>query len=402
MTTGVVDIEDRLAVVCGQLNAVHVQLVDLVVEALETDAWAVHGVRSLQHWLTWQAGVAPATAAKLIRLAEARVTHPLTSAVFADGELTLDQAALAVDVPAHCDRQMAELAPISTVAQIAIEARVARPAPEPSAEPQDDPVESVRMFHGTDGRFRLDANLDPDHGRTVEAALEAVRNRLFHDGQLQVTWVDALVAMAESSLDAQTPQRRERFRVHVFLDPDADQTGVWGDGTTVPDWLARLLSCAGTVSPTFLADGRAVNVGRTQRVVPDRTRRVVVLRDRGVCRVPWCGNRHGLEIHHLQHWVDGGPTDTANLAALCRSCHRAHHKGQLGITGNADQPDGLIFTDRDGRTIDPAMRVAKPCGPPPQPVHPYRHPLGERLDPLCLHFPDPPRQHAEPAPSHAG
>jgi HNH endonuclease len=26
----------------------------------------------------------------------------------------------------------------------------------------------------------------------------------------------------------------------------------------------------------------------------------------------WC------EAHHIQHWLDGGPTDLANLALLCR------------------------------------------------------------------------------------
>jgi hypothetical protein len=33
---------------------------------------------------------------------------------------------------------------------------------------------------------------------------------------------------------------------------------------------------------------------------------------------------------------------------------RMHHQGQLGITGNADQPHGLIFTDPHGRQLKPA------------------------------------------------
>ena len=35
----------------------------------------------------------------------------------------------------------------------------------------------------------------------------------------------------------------------------------------------------------------------------------------------WC------EGHHLWHWLDGGPTDLANLALLCRAHHRAVHEG---------------------------------------------------------------------------
>jgi hypothetical protein len=33
---------------------------------------------------------------------------------------------------------------------------------------------------------------------------------------------------------------------------------------------------------------------------------------------------------------------------------RMHHQGQLGITGNADQPHELIFTDPHGRQLKPA------------------------------------------------
>ena len=71
--------------------------------------------------------------------------------------------------------------------------------------------------------------------------------------------------------------------------------------------------------------------------------------------------------------------------------HRLHHRGQLGIIGNADDPDGLVFTDADGRVIDPAAHPTKPTGPPPSPAHPYQHPLGERLQHWALLYPDPPR-----------
>ncbi len=40
------------------------------------------------------------------------------------------------------------------------------------------------------------------------------------------------------------------------------------------------------------------------------------------------------------HWEDGGPTDTANLVALCGFHHRLHHRGGLGIAGRWVHPDG--------------------------------------------------------------
>ena len=63
------NLEERLKVVCGHLNAAHAQLVDIVAEVIEHDAWSGIGVRSPKHWLTWQAGVDPATAEKVLRLA---------------------------------------------------------------------------------------------------------------------------------------------------------------------------------------------------------------------------------------------------------------------------------------------------------------------------------------------
>jgi catechol 2,3-dioxygenase-like lactoylglutathione lyase family enzyme len=66
--------------------------------------------------------------------------------------------------------------------------------------------------------------------------------------------------------------------------------------------------------------------------------------------------------------------------ALCPCHHRLHHRGPLGLTGSADGPDGLTFTDDRGRPIDSAAHPTLPTGPPPDPVIPYEHPIGGPLD----------------------
>ena len=67
-----------------------------------------------------------------------------------------------------------------------------------------------------------------------------------------------------------------------------------------------------------------------------------------------------------------------------------HHRGELGIAGDADQPDGVTFTSRSGRVIAASgARPTRPGAPPPPPGGRYRHPLGERLDSRWLTF-DPP------------
>jgi hypothetical protein len=50
-------LEARVAEVVGRLNQAHVELVEIAALAAASGAWAGPGLRSLPHWLTWQAGV---------------------------------------------------------------------------------------------------------------------------------------------------------------------------------------------------------------------------------------------------------------------------------------------------------------------------------------------------------
>ncbi len=137
-------------------------------------------------------------------------------------------------------------------------------------------------------------------------------------------------------------------------------------------------------------------MGRSQRVVPDRTRLALETRDGG-CRVPGCERRRWLHMHHVTHSQDGGRTDTANLVALCGPHHRAHHQGRLGISGDADEPDGLVFSDHQGRTLHPNGRPIPPGDPPAVAARKHhipsgnqKHPSGERLQSWAVYF-NPPR-----------
>lgn len=397
------DIEDRLAVIVGQLNALHAQLVDLVAEARATNAWAGVGIRSLTHWLTWKAGVSNPRAAQLVRLVEAKATHPRITDVFAAGRLTVDQAAVAVKVPAYCDAQVAEMAPLASVNQLHTIVRCSQPVTSPpTATPAEEHEDWLKAWFGDDGRYHLDGDLSPDRGRIVDDALAAARERLRADSGIRPSLVDALVEMAETSLDpdgsgADGGRGGHRgVRINLFLDPNAPVPATWADGTTVPDVIRDHLTCDGLLSPVFTDGARPVSVGRSRRIPPEHTRRLVLHRDKA-CRVPWCGARRHLDVHHLDHWLHHGRTDYERLVTLCSRCHRAAHHGALGISGDPCEPAGLTFTDHLGRTLTGQPRVAPPSGPPPEPAQPYEHPLGERLSSrdTAAALPDPP-QHAPP------
>ena len=132
------------------------------------------------------------------------------------------------------------------------------------------------------------------------------------------------------------------------------------NGVPLPDSIRDYLTCDSQVQPVWERDHTPIGAGRTQRTVPDRTRRIIEHRDQG-CRVPGCGRRH-VEIHHIVHWSAGGPTETWNLLSLCSRHHRLHHRGILGIAGNADEVDGVVFTDRHGRVLDDHPKPTPPTG----------------------------------------
>ncbi|WP_443081155.1 HNH endonuclease signature motif containing protein [Terrabacter sp. Soil811] len=182
-------------------------------------------------------------------------------------------------------------------------------------------------------------------------------------GRPRVTWADALLVLATRSLDAAGSDgaggaaRRARYRVQVHLDTD----GGWLTGRPrLPQHITNQLTCDGQLTPVWETDGHPVNVGRAHRVVPHRTRVLVLDRDRG-CRFPGCASTHHLEIHHLRHWRDGGPTDTSNLLALCTFHHDGHHRSEFTLTGDPTHPDGLTFHTDTGLLIGPPQK------PPRQP-----------------------------------
>ena len=73
---------------------------------------------------------------------------------------------------------------------------------------------------------------------------------------------------------------------------------------------------------------------------------------------------------------------------MCSPHHRLPHRGLLDISGDADDPDGLVFTDARGRRLTGSGRPA----PPDELTFTatYSHPTGERLDAACVWFGPPP------------
>ncbi len=396
-----VEVDTCVNDIVGVLNSQHAALVDRVVVLLADERlWAGEGMTSMSAWVAWRAGMSPAMARSVVAIAERVAELPASIEAFRRGELSLDQmAAIARNAPAWADVQSRDYAIVLTVTQLR---HVLRKYPFPVLDddgrevPDADPntpespedeadteakatvdsatspdsgstserssvEEFLSLWQDDDGSFRLSGRLDADAGMIVQAALDEARDRLFQRGDFGAGLAEALVEMAQASLDSVAdPARGSRFRVNLFINTDSDARNMADErnmadaaGWNVPDAIRRYLTCNGTVTPVFLENGLPVSVGRSQYVVPARTRTVIEHRDRGACRVPGCDATLGLEVHHLIHWEHGGRTDTDNLLLVCGKHHRMHHRGRLDITGNADRPDGLEFRNQHGRIIIP-------------------------------------------------
>ena len=63
------DLETEVSVVAARLNRAHAELVDLTRRVLDEERWGGSGIRSPEHWLVLHAGLSPARAADVVRLA---------------------------------------------------------------------------------------------------------------------------------------------------------------------------------------------------------------------------------------------------------------------------------------------------------------------------------------------
>jgi hypothetical protein len=188
------------------------------------------------------------------------------------------------------------------------------------------------------------------------------------------TTVDAFCAVVHAGWDADAAARPHGARTTVVVHLDLDTPlAALHLGPLLPDADRRYLTCDATGEVWFERDGRPIGAGRATRTVNRRLRRALEHRDR-CCVVPGCHATRALHAHHLKHWEDGGPTELWNLVLLCPFHHRAHHRGEIMLSGTADQ---LTVTDSTGAVMTNASLARPPKTPAPAAPR-YRGPTGER------------------------
>ena len=365
-----VELTHSAGIVAGQLAQLHAALVVQAAQMIEQKSWAGDGIRSPEHWLQVYTGLAPAQANAIVRVAKRSSELRATVEWMQAGRISLDQAdAICSRIPAEVELEVLEVAEYLSVAQL--RRVLARYSFDPTGvalphepEPRRPQLGSLSMY-SADGRFRLNVETDAVVGAVIEAAIREAKDALFSAGHAEATLVDGLVEVANRSLSAVAPQpRSSRYRILVHLDTAGN--GWLGRRGALPKHIAERYTCDGVVVPVWETEGVPVSVGRSQRIIPERTRRLVEDRDKG-CRFPGCAVVGYLENHHIVHWSHGGSTDLDSVVSLCSFHHDSHHRGEFSIEGSPATFHTLIFRTRGGMVINAPRPEPPPLevGPPP-------------------------------------
>ena len=150
-------------------------------------------------------------------------------------------------------------------------------------------------------------------------------------------------AAAPAGVSAETPPAPAR----VPGDPADPARCHVEDGPAISVSTAQMLACTAALSWMTHGDAGAVlALGRRRRRPSSAIRRAARERDGCRCRFPGCESRR-TDLHHIQHWANGGRTDLDNLISLCPWHHKVvHDRGYLiaappgGGTFAFYRPDG--------------------------------------------------------------
>jgi hypothetical protein len=101
---------------------------------------------------------------------------------------------------------------------------------------------------------------------------------------------------------------------------------VSADGSELDATAVATLTCDSVVQRVFMAGSKLLNLGREVRTATAAQRRAIVARDRH-CRAPGCRTKpKHCDVHHIDHWINGGRTDIDRMVLLCGTHHREFHK----------------------------------------------------------------------------
>jgi hypothetical protein len=321
----------------AEFSAARGKLLESIGALLRDEEWRGDGARDLASWLAARWQMSLRTARELVREAQALAERPAVLEAMATGSISVDQSkALAV-----LDDPEVWLENLEYFSYTELE-REARKTVVAECERRDGGV-YLRTRHTRDERFlRGEFQIHPDDGALLIAALDARIPENTPLRRLDHASASALVELAKGSVITGPPV--------VLTVREGDGVASMANGAFVPEATAKRLSCDARVQTMDKHD-----TSRTSRTVSPAMRRAVLARDHGMCVFPGCEMTAFVEVHHIVHYADGGPTSLPNLLTLCWRHHELVHEGHWSLCGEAGPH--IAWIRPDGTVLEPRVRV---------------------------------------------
>ncbi len=335
-----------ICTLAGHINAANHRLLVLIAEFDRRKGWSDSATQSCAHWLNWKCGIAVGAAREKVRVAHALENLPRISAAMANGSLSYSKAREITRVGnAGNEEYLLMLADHGTAAHVERLVRAYRrqqEAEELTREQRQQGNRRVSFRYDDDGSLVLTCHLPAEAGALVMKALDvAVEGLPVHEvvpaggygdvpagtsGRIipySARRADALARIAESFLAHDVLESpgadRQQIVVHVAAETLRHRRAGCCEiehGPSIPADTARRFSCdASVVTLMEDEDGEPLNVGRKTRLISAPLRRLLTARDKG-CRFPGCCNARYIDMHHIEHWANGGETKPSNLVSL--------------------------------------------------------------------------------------
>jgi Domain of unknown function (DUF222)/HNH endonuclease len=341
-------LEAQICELAGHLAAATCRFLVLLADFDARQGWASWEMNSCAQWLSWKCQMSSGTAREHVRVARALRDLPVIRARFAAGRLSYAKVRALTRIAAPAtEAGLAELADPMTANQLERFARAHRQVTQ-----ADDA--SARVRRRLTWRFEEDGSLSgtfrlpPLQGAVL---LKALRGACADQADPP--------ADPPAGVSAETPAAAAR----VPGDPADPARCHVEDGPAISVSTAQMLSCTAALSWMTHGDGGAVlALGRRRRKPNAAIRRAARERDHGRCRFPGCESRR-VYLHHIQHWINGGRTDLANLVSLCPYHHKVVHDRGYLIAASPDGGGGdFAFYRPDGTPLPDSPPLPEPGG----------------------------------------
>lgn len=337
------------------------------------EEYAADGAYSTACWIRARSDVSRAESLQLQRFAGQLRSMPATRQAVAAGKVSVAKAKLLAGVVNDRTRDAFaedEAQLVDGVQAIGVDSAKAaldqwrRLADTDGPDPSTPERNRASLTIEFNGRWHLDADLDPVNGAMLKATLHALQDRMHQAGRfndLTTVTNTASRRLAEALIELANPKRAKVHPDVVVSIPAAtittgqvnpfDPPTIIGSGPISYDDAMRL-ALLGTISLMTVDDeGRPLHLGRKVRLASNDQWIAGSIWHRE-CVIPGCDRpATWCHAHHEKYWSNGGLTDIENLPFVCSMHHRLIHNKKWGI-GRPDNSTWRLIRP-DGTAVDP-------------------------------------------------